>query len=170
MSIHTYHTHPFSPVFDKHSKVLILGSFPSMISRDEGFYYAHSRNRFWQILSYLFESDITKGSVESKKQFLLTHHIALWDIVSECSIAHSSDASLKCAKFNDLDVILSQADIGAIFCNGRKAYTLFTDFASMQPHFCIQSFLLPSSSPANARYSLEKLLCEWEIVRDYVKA
>lgn len=164
-------THAFAPVFDEYSRVLILGSFPSVISRDKQFYYAHTRNRFWQILFSLFKERIQdEYHIESKKQFLLTHHIALWDIVRECDICNSSDGTLSNVKPNDLSVILSQAQIRAIFCNGRKAYELFIRFFGSQ--MCetqeIKVFLLPSSSPANARYSLEKLADSWRVVLNYV--
>ncbi|TLD87449.1 DNA-deoxyinosine glycosylase [Helicobacter sp. MIT 03-1614] len=165
-------THPFAPVFDTYSRVLILGSFPSVISRDEQFYYAHSHNRFWRILATLFapEIDIRAQDRDAKKQFLLTHHIALWDIVCECDICNSSDSTLSNAKPNDISVILSSAKINAIFCNGRKAYELFIRFFGSQ--MCetqeIKVFLLPSSSPANARYSLEKLVDSWRVVLNYV--
>lgn len=164
--------HPFAPVFDEYSRVLILGSFPSVISRDEQFYYAHSHNRFWRILATLFapEIDIRAQDRDAKKQFLLTHHIALWDIVRECDICNSSDSTLSNAKPNDLSVILSQAQIRAIFCNGRKAYELFIRFFGSQ--MCetqeIKVFLLPSSSPANASYSLEKLVDSWRVMLNYV--
>ncbi|MCX2717392.1 DNA-deoxyinosine glycosylase [Helicobacter sp. MIT 21-1697] len=161
--------HPFAPVFNKHSRVLILGSFPSVISRDEQFYYAHSRNRFWRILATLFapEIDINIQNRDVKKQFLLTYRIALWDIVRECDIYNSSDNTLSNAKPNDISVILSSAKINAIFCNGRKAYELFMRFFNAQMCEQIQVFLLPSSSPANARYSYEKLVESWQILREY---
>lgn len=163
--------HPFEPIYDMQSRVLILGSFPSAVSRDVGFYYGNVRNRFWQVLCMLFEAntDLIKEK-ESKKQFLLSHHIALWDIVQECDICKSSDSTMSNVKINDLSLILSQAQIMAIFCNGKKTYELFMQFFSKESQIKINNkdvFYLPSTSPANVNYSTSKLIEHWAIVREY---
>ncbi len=169
--------HPFQPIYDIYSRVLILGSFPSVISRKEQFYYANTRNRFWQILYALFgQTNDNIPTIDTnilKTQFLLQTHIALWDIAHTCTICNSSDATLQHATPNDISLILSQAHIHAIFCNGQKTYKLFTHFFGKGIESCgylpypIQVFALPSSSSANARYSLTELIQAWSIIQHY---
>ena len=110
--------HPIAPVFDKNSKVLILGSFPSVRSREEGFFYGHPQNRFWKVTSRIFGEELPV-TIEEKKAFLIRNHIALWDVIGSCEIDGSSDSSIRDVTVNDLSVILDVADIRAIFLNGR---------------------------------------------------
>ena len=112
--------HPIPPVFDAHSEVLILGSFPSVKSRESGFFYGHPQNRFWKVTAAVF-SEETPVTVEEKKAFLLRNHIAVWDVIGSCEIEGSSDATIRDVTVNDLDIILKKADIKAIYVNGKKA-------------------------------------------------
>jgi len=141
----------FEPVFDKNSKILILGSFPSVISRNAGFYYANPKNRFWNVLSQIFSIDIG-DSAEEKKKFLSEHKIALWDIVYKCEIKGSSDSDLKCVCVSDLNKIFSIAKIEKIICNGRCAYQIFCRHYKDLKQICAY---LPSTSPANFRFDIE---------------
>ncbi|MCH5322223.1 MAG: DNA-deoxyinosine glycosylase [Helicobacter sp.] len=161
--------HTFLPIHNLESQILILGSFPSVISRQREFYYSHPQNRFWKILEQLFKTPLkiplTKASNSQKRDFLLLHKIALYDVVATCEIEGSSDTKLKIITPNPIDEILNQSPaIRAIFLNGQKAAKLY------QKHFAflkIPAFTLPSSSPANAKYDLEKLLQEWRILKNY---
>ena len=151
--------HPIEPVFDEDSKILILGSFPSVKSREEGFFYGHPQNRFWRVLSAVFEADMPV-TVEEKKRFLLDNHIAVWDVIKSCDITGSSDSSIKNVVPNDLKLILDHAPIEKIFVNGKKAEQLYKRY--IQPDIGRKAVCLPSTSPANAAWSLEKLVEAWK--------
>lgn len=151
--------HPFQPIFSSTSKVLILGSLPSVVSREQSFYYGHPRNRFWKVLAEIFKEEIPK-TIDQKKNFLLKHHIALWDVIAKCKIQGSSDESIKEVTPNDLGLIFSQAPIEKVLCNGTIAYKLYHKF--QEPFTHIQAECLPSTSPANASWSLERLVERWE--------
>lgn len=149
--------HPFAPVFDRDSRILILGSFPSVRSREEGFYYGHPRNRFWQMLAALTEDTIPR-SVEEKRAFLAARHIALWDVIASCEIEASADSSIRGAKPNDLSPLLAQTKIEAIFTNGKIADRLY------RASFGETAVCLPSTSPANAAWTLPKLIDAWRVI------
>lgn len=154
-------THTFGPVYDKASKILILGSMPSVKSREQQFYYGHPQNRFWKVLPA-----VTGGAepvtIEEKTAFLLGNHIALWDVVASCDIIGSSDSSIRNVRENDLSVILGQADIKAVFLNGGKAYELFMKYCKKYIHGGTPAPVkLPSTSPANAAWTLERLTAAW---------
>ena len=151
-------SHPFPPVFDSECKVLILGSLPSEKSREEGFYYMHPRNRFWRLLSCIFDEDFTIMSAAEKSTALLSHHIALSDVVLSCEIHRSDDASIREVECTDVASLLAGTKINRILLNGQKAYGLFLKFF---PEYEALAVLLPSTSPANARCSLEDLLQSW---------
>ena len=151
-------THGFEPVYDDACIVLILGSFPSVQSREDGFYYGHPRSRFWPLLAKLFADDVPQMSGE-KKAFLLRHHIALWDVVQSCEITGSSDASIREVIPNDIRCILESAPIRQIYANGRTAHTLYTRW--LQPVTGREAVCLPSTSPANAAWTMEKLEKVW---------
>lgn len=151
--------HPITPVFDKNSRVLILGSFPSVKSRETGFFYGHPQNRFWRVVSALF-GEKTPVTVEEKKNLLLRNGVALWDVLRSCEIKGSSDASIKNASPNDLSVILDTAEIKAIFTNGGTAYKFYNRYSF--PVTGRPAILLPSTSPANAAWTAEKLSDEWK--------
>ena len=156
-SVHVLH--PFEPIFDEKSRILILGSFPSVKSREDQFYYGHKRNRFWAILSEICGCRLPV-TVPEKTEMLLKHHIALWDVIESCDIAGSSDSSIKNVKENDMNVILKRAPIRKIFANGGKAYQLFVRYCQKEGQPEVRK--LPSSSPANAAWSLERLVKAWE--------
>ena len=151
-------SNPFPPVYDEHSRILILGSMPSEASRAAGFYYMNPRNRFWKVMSALLGEDFVALSAEEKANALRRHEIALFDVIESCEIHRSSDASVKGAKGANIPEILRESKIQRIFLNGGKAYALFLRFF---PEFDSLAEQLPSTSPANARLSLENLIEEW---------
>ncbi len=147
-------THPFLPLYDDHSKILILGSFPSVKSREQMFFYGHKQNRFWKVLAALFCVE-TPQTVEEKTAFLLSHHIALWDVIASCDIVGSADSTIKNVTSNDLSPILKTASIRQIFVNGNTAKTYYDKYTL--PVTNREAIVLPSTSPANAAWSLERL-------------
>lgn len=159
--------HPIAPVYDKNSKILILGSFPSVKSREEGFFYGHPQNRFWKVLYQIkedygilkCENSLNYSTIEGKKKFLLDNNIAVWDVIKSCDIVGSSDSSIKNVVANDLRVILDAADIEKIIVNGKKAEQLYKKY--IQPYINREAVCLPSTSPANAAWSFEKLVEVW---------
>ncbi len=150
--------HPIEPIYNKDSKILILGSFPSVKSREEGFFYGHPQNRFWRVMSAVCNTE-EPITVEEKKQFLLENHIAVWDVIQSCDIVGSSDSSIKNVVANDLSKMLNDASIEKIIVNGKKAEQLYKKY--IQPKTGREVICLPSTSPANAAWSLEKLIDEW---------
>lgn len=159
---YTYIHHPIPPLFDSHSKLLILGSFPSVKSRESSFFYGHPQNRFWKVLSAVFEQPLPE-TVAEKKAFLLASQIALWDVIGQCDIVGSSDSSIKNVQPNDLSVILSAADIGRIYLNGKTAERCYNRY--IRETMKREAICLPSTSPANAAWSLERLIEAWRVVR-----
>ena len=155
--------HPIPPLFDNDSRILILGSFPSEKSREANFFYGHPQNRFWKVLSCIYEETVPQ-TIEEKRAFILRNHIALWDVIGSCDIVGSSDASIKNVTPNDLSIILKQADIKAIFVNGKSAYKNYEKY--IQPVIGLPATCLPSTSPANAAWSLDKLVEAWKCVKD----
>ena len=153
--------HPIAPVFDAHSKILILGSFPSVKSRESGFFYGHVQNRFWRVLASLKE-DALPCTVDEKRAFLLRNGIAVWDVLASCKIVGSSDTSIRDARPNDLSTILSTARIQKIYTNGGTATALYRRY--LLEKVGIDCVPLPSTSPANAAFSLEKLIERWRII------
>lgn len=154
-------THTFGPVYDEHSKILILGSMPSVKSREQQFYYGHPQNRFWKVLSAVFKEEVP-ATIEEKKVFLLRNNVALWDVIASCDIIGSSDSSIRNVRANDMGQILSKADIRAIFVNGGKAYELFVKYCGQYVQGDKPKLIkLPSTSPANAAWSLDKLTDAW---------
>ena len=151
--------HTIAPVYDENSRVLILGSMPSPKSREVGFYYGHPQNRFWKVIAALFEEPVPEG-IPEKKALLLKHHIALWDVIAECDIAGSSDSSIKNVVPAELSVILDHAPIRTIYANGAKAYDLYQKYTYPVTGRDIRK--LPSTSPANAAFQMERLLGAWQ--------
>ncbi|MGN0141660.1 MAG: DNA-deoxyinosine glycosylase [Roseburia sp.] len=151
--------HTFAPVYDETSRVLILGSFPSVKSRENQFYYGHPQNRFWKVTAGIF-GKAEPATIEEKKAFLLENHIALWDVIASCDIEGSADSSIRGVTANDMDVILAKAPIRGIFCNGDKAYQMFLKYCRREGQPAV--YKLPSTSPANAAWSLERLTEEWK--------
>lgn len=155
-----YHT--FAPVWDFKIRILILGSFPSVKSREVGFYYAHKQNRFWRVLSEIFEEEIKEDTV-SKTNFLLNHNIALWDVINSCDITGSADTNIKNIDINDIKSIIEQSSIKHIYTNGKLAYNLYEKY--VYPLTDIHSHYLPSTSPANAAFGLDRLKASWEVIK-----
>jgi len=153
--------HNINPVYDEKSKILILGSFPSVKSREEQFFYAHPQNRFWRVVSSIFDEPLPQ-TIEEKKQMLLRNNIAVWDVIKSCDIVGSSDSSIENVVINDIYSILKRTNIEKIFANGDKAYKLFKKYFPKN----IEIIKLPSTSPANAQYSVEGLCKEWQIIRN----
>lgn len=153
--------HPIPPLFDEHSRILILGSFPSVKSREGRFFYHHPQNRFWKTLAGVFGQPVPT-SVEEKKEFLLKHHIAVWDVIASCTIEGSSDSSIKNVVPNPLSVILDHAEIVRIFCNGNTSYHYYRKYqesVTQKP-----AIRLPSTSPANAAWSADRLIKAWSVI------
>lgn len=157
--------HPIEPVFDKESNILILGSFPSVKSREEGFFYGHPQNRFWKVLAEIWKESVPI-TIEEKKSFLLRNHIAVWDVIKSCDIEGSSDSSIKNVVANDIGVIISEANIKQIYVNGKKAQQLYQKY--IYPMLQKEAICLPSTSPANAAWSLERLVQEWRKIHGII--
>lgn len=152
-------THPFEPIYDKNSKVLILGSFPSVKSREDNFYYAHLQNKFWKVLQKIYGNNDKLETKEQKIKFLLDNGIAIWDSIKECDIENSADSTIKNVVPNDIKSILENSKIEKILCNGGTSFEVFKKY--YKNDLGIKVDVLPSSSPANARYSLDKLVSVW---------
>lgn len=153
--------HPFPPLFDGNSEKLILGSFPSVASREHNFYYGFSLNRFWLVLAGVFNKPVPE-TVDEKKKFILSHRIALWDVISSCDIEKSSDKSIKNAAPNDIVSLIKNTNIRAVYLNGAVSYELYKKFFSKK--IDLPAFKLPSTSPLNAAFSLEELIKNWRII------
>lgn len=154
-------THTFAPVFDEKSTVLILGTFPSVKSREVPFYYGHPQNRFWRVLAAITEEPLPE-TIEEKKSLLLRHRIAVWDVIHSCEIIGSSDSSIQNVIPNDIGSIVRKSAIERIYANGGKACELYVKFCMEQTGMKIHR--LPSTSPANAAFSLERLLDSWKMI------
>lgn len=158
--------HNIPPVWDKNSKILILGSFPSVKSREMQFFYSYKYNRFWQVVSSVTGAPCPQ-SIEEKKAFLLQKHIALWDVIASCDIAGSSDSSITNVRVNDVAGITSSAPIAAVFANGAKSGSLYKKY--LEKETGMPAITLPSTSPANAAYSLEHLVAAWRVILPYLQ-
>lgn len=156
-------THTFEPVYSENSQILILGTFPSVKSREQQFYYGHPQNRFWKVLAEVMKDEIPYN-IEEKKNFLLRNRIAVWDVIQSCTIEGSSDSSIRDVVPNDISAILNKSSIQKIYANGAKAYSLYQKY--MYPICEKEAIKLPSTSPANAAYSLEGLVQEWRSIRE----
>ena len=154
--------HPIPPLYDKDSKILILGSFPSVKSREEAFFYGHKQNRFWKVLAALFQEPIPE-TIDEKKHLLLRHHIAIWDVIQSCDIKGSSDSSIKNVEPTELRKILDASNIKQIYTNGSKAGQLYKKY--QLPLTGMEAVVLPSTSPANAAWSLERLCEAWRKIK-----
>lgn len=152
--------HPFEPFFDRQSRILILGSFPSVASRAQGFYYGHPQNRFWRVTAAVFGSAVPV-TIEEKKIFLRNNHIALWDVVCECEIVNSEDSTIKAVIPSDLSRITDRCDIKRIFVNGKKALSIYERMLESKYG---KTTYLPSTSPANAAWSIERLIEVWSVI------
>ena len=161
MKDYTHIVHPFGPLYDADSTVLILGSLPSVRSREQQFFYGHPQNRFWPLLSALF-GERAPESVEHKRALALRHHVALWDTIYSCDIVGSSDSSIRNVVPTDLRPILDGAKVKRIFCNGRTSGLYFKKYQAQQ--LGREAEILPSTSPANAAWTMERLLEAWRVI------
>ena len=151
--------HTFDPVYDAESSILILGSFPSVKSRENNFFYGHPQNRFWKVMANILEWEVPT-TIEEKKNMLLSNQVAVWDVIARCSIQGSSDTSIKDVVVNDFSKILQNSKVERIYVNGGKAYELYHKYAEKVTG--IKAIKLPSTSPANAAWSLERLTKMWK--------
>lgn len=161
MSEPTRVLHPFPPLYDERSEALILGSFPSVKSRENMFFYGHPQNRFWKLLALLCGEEVPV-TIEEKTDLVLSRHLALWDSIRSCTITGSSDSSVRDVVPNDLSVIIDNSRVSRVFCNGALSYNMYMKYSF--PATGIRAVKLPSTSPANAAYSLERLAKAWEII------
>lgn len=150
--------HEFLPVWNEKSEILILGSFPSVRSREQGFFYGHPRNRFWKVIAAA-TGQKEPVTIEEKKEMLLTQHIAIWDVIASCRIRGSSDSSIRDVEANDISMILEGSGVSRIFANGKTAERLYNKY--IYPKSGVPVTALPSTSPANAAWSLERLTAEY---------
>lgn len=153
--------HSFEPVYDKDSEILILGTLPSVKSRENNFYYGHKQNRFWKVLATLLKEPVPE-TIEEKKAMLLAHRIALWDVIQSCDIKGSSDSSIKNVQPTDIGMILEKTNMTQIYANGNKAGQLYKRYQF--PVTGIEATVLPSTSPANAAWSLARLCEAWKTI------
>ncbi len=153
--------HPIEPIYNKNSKILILGSFPSVKSREQAFFYGHSQNRFWRVLAKIFDKREPK-TIDEKKCFLLSNKIAVWDVIAACEINGSSDSSIKNVVSNDISRILNVAKIEKIIVNGKTAEKYYNKY--IKDKVGREAICLPSTSPANAAWTLDSLVKAWSII------
>lgn len=158
---YTHIIHPFPPLYDSESEILILGSFPSVKSREQKFFYGHKQNRFWKVMAAVLETAVPE-TIEEKKKMLYRHHIALWDSIYSCDIIGSSDSSIKNVVPTDLNLILEESEVERIFCNGKASGNYYKKYQESRTG--IEATVLPSTSPANAAFSLEKLIEIWKCI------
>ena len=154
--------HPIPPFFDDDSKILILGSFPSVKSREQGFFYGHPQNRFWKVIAGVFEKNVPQ-TIEEKKALLKECGVAVWDVIASCEILGSSDSSIKNVTANDISGIIKTAEIRMIITNGRTAEKYYNKYIGNK--ITVPSLCLPSTSPANDKKSLQALIEEWKIIK-----
>ena len=155
--------HPFPPLYDSEARILILGSLPSVKSREQMFFYGHPQNRFWPLMAALFNEPVPRG-IDEKAALVLRHHIALWDSIYSCDITGSSDSSIRNVTPTDLKPILAGSRIERIFCNGRTSWNCYHRF--QEKELGLEAILLPSTSPANAAWTMEKLQAAWQVILD----
>ncbi|HBL84973.1 MAG: DNA-deoxyinosine glycosylase [Clostridiales bacterium GWF2_38_85] len=154
--------HNIQPVYNQESKILILGSFPSPKSRDQGFFYGHPQNRFWKVLAAVLEKKVPEN-IDEKREILLLNYIAMWDVIYSCEIKGAADASIKNPIVNDFDIIFDVAKIKTVFTTGITATNLYNKLTGKD------SIALPSPSPANAAMNLDILIRHYKIILDYIK-
>ena len=154
-------SHPFGPLYNENSRVLILGSFPSVKSREQQFFYGHPQNRFWKVIAALYHRPVPE-TIPDKKELILGNGLALWDSIASCEITGSADASIRNTRANDLSVILDHSPIQQICCNGKTSWQQYEKL--IRPQTGREALCLPSTSPANAQWTLEKLIGAWSVI------
>ncbi len=154
--------HPIPPLYDASSQTLILGSFPSVKSREGQFFYHHPQNRFWRVIAAVMNSEPPR-TIDEKTDLILSNHLALWDSIGKCEIVGSQDSSIKNVVPNDISGILAESQIDRIFCNGGTSYMYYKRL--IEPKTGIEAVKLPSTSPANASWTLERLIEAWSVIR-----
>lgn len=154
--------HPIPPLYSASSSVLILGSFPSVKSREQEFFYGHPQNRFWRVIAAVYGTSVPTA-VEEKKKLILSNGLALWDVIAECEIEGSSDSSISAVKPNDISIILNNCPVKRIFVNGKMAEKYYIKY--IQPKIGLKAVCLPSTSPANAAWSFERLCEAWKVIK-----
>ncbi len=153
--------HTIPPLYDSHSRVLLLGSIPSPKSREIGFFYGHPQNRFWRVLAAVLGEEVPQ-TIDEKRAMCLKHHVALWDTIARCDIAGASDTSIRNAVPNDIGKLVRESEITRIFATGGKSAELYRKLIEPQLHIPITQ--LPSTSPANAAWSLERLIEAYRVI------
>ena len=154
--------HPIPPLFDKNSEVLVLGSFPSVKSREAQFFYGHPQNRFWAVIAAVYRQQ-KPLTIEEKKLLILENKLALWDVIAECEIEGSADSTIKNVKANDLSIILQNSAVERIYVNGKTAEKYYNKYTL--PQTGVKAVCLPSTSPANAAWGFEKLVKAWSVIK-----
>ena len=157
--------HPFGPLYTEHSRVLILGSFPSVKSREQNFFYGHPQNRFWKVLAAVLGAPVPE-TIPEKQKLIREHGLALWDSIASCEITGSSDSSIRNVRSNDLSIILEHSDIRKIYCNGKKSHAIYTRYIGSK--IGREAICLPSTSPANAQWTLPRLVEAWSVLREHL--
>lgn len=158
MNQHETIVHPLKPLYNEESKILILGSFPSIKTREYGFFYGHPQNRFWPIMEELFNTKLSTD-IDERREFILKNKIAMYDSIFQCDIIGSSDASIQNVIPSDLSEIFAKAKIEKVYCNGATSHKYYKKYHEKK--YGIKAVALPSSSPANARYRIEDLVRVW---------
>ncbi len=167
MTAHQHIVHPIRPVYDDRSRILILGSFPSQKSREQMFFYGHPQNRFWRVLAAVYGGDVPQ-TIADKRHFLLAHGVAVWDVIASCDIVGSADSSIRAVVANDLSEVLEAADIQRIYVNGKTAERYYNRY--LRDSLGREAVCLPSTSPANAAWSLERLIDAWSVIATQKRA
>lgn len=162
---YTHIVHPFGPLYNDGSRILILGSLPSVKSREKQFFYGHPQNRFWPMLAQIL-GEPRPETIEEKRAMALKHHIAMWDTIYSCDIKGSSDSSIKNVVPTDLKQIVEASQIQAVFCNGKTSGKYFGRYQGKELE--VSSFIMPSTSPANAAWTMDKLISEWKMILEYL--
>lgn len=163
MAEYQHIVHPFGPLYDESSTILILGSLPSVKSREQQFFYGHPQNRYWRLIAALFEEPAPE-TIEEKRSLALRHHIAMWDTIYSCDIKGSSDSSIKNVVPTDLKTIVDNSKITRVFCNGRTSGKYYHKY--QEKILGIQAVELPSTSPANAAWQMDRLIEAWKIIKE----
>ena len=164
----THIVHPIPPFYNETSSILILGSFPSVKSRESRFFYGHPQNRFWKLMTLLYGEKTVPMTIEEKAALLSRHHIAAWDSIHACDIIGSSDSSIRNVVPNDFTVLLQTAPVRQIYTNGRKSHEIYMKYCF--PQTGREAVCLPSTSPANAAWSLERLAEAWKVILAYTES